>query len=118
MPISEPLRKSFDRLFRHTAKSQTGCIEWTGSINTDGYGQIWCGQKVLRTHRVSFELCVGPIPPSLHVLHRCDNRPCINPAHLFLGTNAENVEDKVAKGRRGRVGFPVRARRKRRAELV
>lgn len=51
------------------------------------------------THRVAWELVNGPIPGGLHVLHRCDNRKCQNPAHLFLGTNSDNIADKVAKGR-------------------
>lgn len=54
------------------------------------------------SHRLAYEAWVGPIPDGMHVLHRCDNPPCINPAHLFLGTDAENVRDRDGKGRTAR----------------
>lgn len=55
--------------------------------------------KLLRAHRAAYELFVGPIPVGMWVLHRCDNPPCVNPHHLFLGTNTDNVHDMIAKGR-------------------
>jgi len=54
---------------------------------------------VYQASHVAYELMVGPIPPGLHVLHRCDNPPCVNPVHLFLGTNLDNIKDKMAKKR-------------------
>lgn len=88
-----------DRFWMYLGKkTQAGCILWAGCCNTRGYGIISGQQKVLMAHRVSFALLVGPIG-ELFVLHRCDNPPCINPSHLFLGTHRDNQEDKVKKGR-------------------
>jgi hypothetical protein len=77
------------------------CWTWTGSLDSGGYGQISTihGGKPMRASRVSWELVNGPIPDGLHVLHKCDNRPCCNPGHLFLGTNRDNVADMHSKGR-------------------
>lgn len=82
---------------------QTGgpdaCWPWMACRNRHGYGKVGVGGISVTAHRAVWELANGPIPAGLHVLHRCDNPPCVNPAHLFLGTNADNVEDKVRKGR-------------------
>lgn len=77
------------------------CIEWRGARDKDGYGKTRRNGKDVRAHRVSYEAARGPIPAGLCVLHRCDNPPCINPDHLFLGTIADNVRDMDRKGRRG-----------------
>jgi len=93
-----------DRLMRRVRKLDSGCWEWTGTLAGGGYGQIQIGGRSgrrLYTHRVAYELWVGPIG-DLHCLHRCDHRQCINPEHLFLGTNADNVADKVSKRRQHR----------------
>lgn len=87
-----------DRLWANTTKGPY-CWEWNGSRRGMGYGRISVNGKSRLTHRVSWELTNGPIPEGLDVLHHCDNPPCIRPDHLFLGTDADNAADKMAKGR-------------------
>jgi hypothetical protein len=83
--------------------SPDDCWEWTGHRDKDGYGRIGSGgkrSKPLRATRVQWELTHGePIPDGLWVLHRCDNPPCVNPAHLFLGSVGDNQRDAAQKGR-------------------
>lgn len=80
---------------------QTGCHEWQGAI-VGTYGSIHVEGGKAKTHRVAWELAHGPIPQGMWVLHRCDNRICCNPDHLFLGDRAANMADMVAKGRQAR----------------
>jgi hypothetical protein len=76
-----------------------GCWNWTGSCNKQGYGEFGLEGKLQRAHRAAYMFYVGSIPPGLFVLHSCDNRRCVNPAHLWLGTQRENIRDMIDKGR-------------------
>lgn len=80
---------------------EDSCWEWTGPI-TVGYGQISVNSRATLTHRYAYELENDSIPDGLFVLHKCDNRLCVRVSHLFLGTNKDNMDDKVAKGRQAR----------------
>lgn len=77
----------------------TGCWEWTGKVRRDGYGACWSGGREMLAHRVSFAREHGEIPAGAVVCHKCDNPRCINPQHLFMGTQGDNLRDAFAKGR-------------------
>jgi hypothetical protein len=75
------------------------CREFDGCRSRDGYGLIKVAGHMKRAHRMVYELAKGPIPDGMVVMHRCDNRACINPAHLQLGSVADNNRDTLRKGR-------------------
>jgi len=101
-----------ERLARRSVERANGRLEWSGCALKDGYGLIRVDGKTVLTHRLAWELANGPIPDGLHVLHHCDNPPCRQTeptegypeGHLFLGTNEDNVADKMAKGRHASAG--------------
>jgi hypothetical protein len=86
------------RFAQYVKPMESGCHEWQSTIRRDGYGSFWFAKRQALAHRVAYVLLVGD-PGELRVLHRCDNRRCVNPDHLFLGTDRDNVRDMVSKGR-------------------
>ncbi len=105
------------RFWLKVEKTDT-CWLWTDKHNRGGYGWVYAGKSFHTNlaHRISYILTNGPIPKNLHVLHHCDNPPCVNPAHLFLGTQADNNRDMYAKGRAARIS--ARGERSPRARLT
>lgn len=91
--------------FWESVERSEGCWVWAGARDRrprHGYGITRVDGRNVGAHRVAWELTHGPIPSGQHVLHRCDNPPCVNPAHLFLGTHQDNMRDMMAKVRNAR----------------
>jgi hypothetical protein len=111
--ITRPSRRVpfIDRfLAKYVPEPNSGCWLWTAHCDRQGYGTLTAmpeesakGKRwPFMAHRISFEQFRGPIPEGMCVLHKCDVPSCVNPDHLFLGSNADNMADKVAKGRQAR----------------
>lgn len=103
---SGPKPKCLAELFWPRVQKSEGCWLWTGAKDRYGYGE-WIGVKLpfrgrIKPHRASWLLHFGDIPQELWVLHKCDNRSCVRPDHLFLGTPLDNNQDMAAKGRSAR----------------
>lgn len=113
-----PFVTPLERFERYVDKAgQNGCWLWTSAKNEAGYGRIripvdgaW-GKQVY-AHRWSYEHHIGPVPEGMFVMHRCDNPPCVNPAHLTVGTPQENTLDMHRKGRANNVPGTGRTRRR------
>jgi len=87
------------KIFDHVRKDENDCWLWLNGYNSAGYGVVWDGKKQQLAHRISYVQCIGSLNKNLYVLHRCDNRRCINPAHLFVGSHKQNMEDMQNKSR-------------------
>lgn len=84
----------------------TGCHEWAGGTHKSGYGVVCYQSKIHKAHRFFYEQLVGQIPEGLYVCHRCHNKICVNPEHLYAGTQLQNMQDMVNAGRQAR-GFLI-----------
>lgn len=92
-------RNTIESILSKHVKKAGDCWEWTGCLTIGGYGKTRAGYRHIMTHRYAYEQLVGQIPEGMFVCHRCDNRKCLNPAHLFLGTAQDNLRDSRDKGR-------------------
>ena len=116
MPPKRPVIDRFNEKWR--LNEDTGCHEWTACRLPKGYGKFGVSPRNIQTaHRVAYTLFIGPIPDGMYVCHRCDNPPCVNPDHLFLGTCQDNSDDKFAKGRELR-GTKIKVSRLTEADVI
>lgn len=98
-----------ERFWRYVEKQPGGCWIWTARINEKGYGHFMINStSPAKAHRISYQIHFGPIPDGMLVLHKCDNKACVNPSHLYLGTHHDNMND-IACGnkRRSLHGKPI-----------
>jgi len=104
------IKQRYEEKFMVIAGMEDSCWLWTSSTDRDGYGQFAIvPSEKYQAHRFAYQLYVGPIPAGKVVMHTCDVRCCVNPDHLRVGTQADNMADMNAKGRARRVGRPRKA---------
>ncbi|HEU4805428.1 MAG TPA: HNH endonuclease signature motif containing protein [Nitrobacter sp.] len=96
----------------HTKKPDSGCWEWHETRTAKGYGVIRHKGKTMAAHRSAYATFIGPLSDGMQINHKCDNPPCINPAHLYQGTQRDNVADMIARGRIDRKGVNCNGLRK------
>lgn len=97
--------KSLSEYVERYSRKDGDCILWTGPKQDHGYGMANWGNTRKRAHRAAWEVSFGPIPLGMHVLHKCDRPLCVNPDHLFLGSQADNLADMRNKGRDNQSGL-------------
>jgi hypothetical protein len=95
-------RQSMEARFWSKVRKSDSCWGWVGPRTVYGYGAFWRDGQNRHAHRVSFELANGSVPEGLFVLHHCDNRSCVRPDHLYVGTHLDNMRDRNARGRTAR----------------
>lgn len=99
MPKGKYPRASLQTRFEAKVKKmESGCHEWQSTLHRDGYGKFWDGRSQTQAHRMAYSIYKGD-PADHWVLHRCDNRKCVNPEHLYLGDAAQNTKDMFNRGR-------------------
>lgn len=96
----DPERGVRARLMSRMRITESGCWEWTGTKRRGGYGQISVHSRQRKTHRLAYELFIGPIADGLLICHHCDNPPCFNPQHIYAGTPLDNGRDMAERRRR------------------
>ena len=92
------MKTATERLLEKASFNKEGCLIWNGATRK-GYGLIWYRGKLVSAHRLAWLLSKGEIPLGMQVLHKCDNPQCVNLKHLFLGSQRDNIQDAISKGR-------------------
>ena len=93
-----PIASAIDRFWSRVEKTDT-CWLWMGCLASNGYGFFKYDYRQMRAHRFAWQITYGPVPKNMLVCHKCDVRRCVNPEHLFIGTQLDNIHDMLKKGR-------------------